>query len=188
MFLSPEHSTLLSKQSIMLKGIPKSNTEEGSHASLAPRKNFRISYNDPLTGQKVAIEKDFENSKEFPAIDLATDFAYTAAQKGWADIIEIPLGMTDDLGSPQAQNRANREAPPVAIKYLSSKAFDHEFSVYFSVKSDNPGEEVTEEELIEALSQRLEEFRANKGLALEACGLPEQTEIVEALELPGQTT
>jgi hypothetical protein len=178
----------------MLKpAITKYDAKEGSHASVAPRQKFRISYNDPLTGQKVVVEKEFDNSKEFPGIGWARDYAYTAAAKGWSDIVEIPINtasqnknlfLSNTASSLREKNRAMREVPPVSTKYLSATTFNHEFSVHFSVKSDNPSEEVTEEELISGLSQRLEELRANKGLALEACGLPELTEIVDAIKTP----
>ncbi len=53
-----------------------------------------------------------------------------------------------------------------------AKKFNHAFDIAFSIESDNPGDEVTAEELIDGLERRLRHLRANGDEIIEACGKP----------------
>ena len=51
--------------------------------------------------------------------------------------------------------------------------WNHAYEVAFSIETDtSPEEGVSDAELIAGLEARLAEFRANPGLAQEACGAP----------------
>lgn len=55
------------------------------------------------------------------------------------------------------------------------RRFDHLFSVGFSVLSDHRGEDVTAQEILDGLRERLKFLEANPDEVLEAVGLPEDT-------------
>lgn len=57
---------------------------------------------------------------------------------------------------------------------MSKKKYDHAFTIAFSLKSDNEAEEVTEEELLDALRKRVYDIEKNKEV-FEAVGLPFDT-------------
>jgi hypothetical protein len=59
------------------------------------------------------------------------------------------------------------------------KKFIHCFSIGFSVESDNKGEDVTPDELMEALAKRVRNIKDDGNEILEACGLPDDTELNE---------
>ncbi|EKD40905.1 MAG: hypothetical protein ACD_74C00132G0001 [uncultured bacterium] len=50
----------------------------------------------------------------------------------------------------------------------------HGFSLGFSVKSKNPGDVVTPEELLKGMEKRVEHLRANPCEIFEACGFSEE--------------
>jgi hypothetical protein len=59
------------------------------------------------------------------------------------------------------------------------KKFTHCFSIGFSVETDNKGEDVTPDELMKALYLRIFNLEDNNDEVLEACGLPDDTEVNE---------
>lgn len=57
------------------------------------------------------------------------------------------------------------------------KKYSHVFSLAFTVDSNNEGENVTKDELLIGLRRRLAGLERNPVEILEACGLPEETEV-----------
>lgn len=53
------------------------------------KKIFRITYFDPVEEKEVTVEKEFEDSPTLTALDWAKDWAYSAADKGWCNIVEV---------------------------------------------------------------------------------------------------
>lgn len=50
---------------------------------------FEITYTDPKTNETAKVEKEFEDSHEFPAKMWAEDYGYTLADKGWFMVREL---------------------------------------------------------------------------------------------------
>jgi len=59
--------------------------------------------------------------------------------------------------------------------HTKKKKYNHLFGLGFTVNSDNDGENVTADELLAAMEQRVHYLRQHRGEILEACGLPEDT-------------
>ena len=57
---------------------------------------------------------------------------------------------------------------------IPKKKFNHAFELAFSLDTDNPGDEVTKEELLKALKRRVQELETT-GEIIEAVGLPYDT-------------
>lgn len=53
--------------------------------------------------------------------------------------------------------------------------YNHAFDIAFEVKSDNTGENVTAQELMDNLKKRVKYFENNMSELFEACGLPYDT-------------
>ena len=53
--------------------------------------------------------------------------------------------------------------------------YNHAFDIAFEVISDNDGENVTADELLEGLMYRIASMMGNKEEIVEACGLPSDT-------------
>lgn len=66
-----------------------------------------------------------------------------------------------------------------ASKWNQGYKYEHLFDVGFSVATDKPWEEVTAEELREALERRLWSLRTNRNELLEAASLIETVEYDE---------
>jgi hypothetical protein len=53
------------------------------------KKNFRIEWTDPESGEPRTEDKTFEDTPNITAREWAEDWAYTVADKGYAKITEI---------------------------------------------------------------------------------------------------
>lgn len=52
-------------------------------------KRFLITYNDPETGERISVEKEFADSPNVTAKEWAEDYAYSVADKGWNTVEEL---------------------------------------------------------------------------------------------------
>ncbi len=57
---------------------------------------------------------------------------------------------------------------------MTKKKYNHVFTIAFSVESNNDGESVSKEELMEGLLKRVKEIK-DTGEIEEACGVPVDT-------------
>jgi len=58
------------------------------------------------------------------------------------------------------------------------KTYNHMYTIAFELISENDGEDVTEQEILDALGKRLQEL-ARTGTAVEAVGMPDDTFVEE---------
>lgn len=55
------------------------------------------------------------------------------------------------------------------------KLYNHAFSIAFSIDTNNEGDKVTAEELLDGLRKRLHDLEKNPPEIIEACGMPYDT-------------
>jgi len=58
---------------------------------------------------------------------------------------------------------------------MGVKRYNHAFTLAFSLETDNEGDKVTEEELLQAIKKRIRDLEKVEGEIIEACGLPFDT-------------
>lgn len=56
---------------------------------MSAEKEFKITYRDPDTNEKVVTYQKFEDTPTITAKQWAEDYAYTLADKGWYTVEEV---------------------------------------------------------------------------------------------------